>query len=181
MRLPYIDETVKRRVEGIIRGTKTPIRVAWTSGPTLKNRLVRSALEPPLCPSGKKRCHTCSCGLKNKCLTRNVVYKVTCTLCEANGTVQSYIGESKRPIRYRFNEHLGDARLRKIDTPLGEHILRFHVDVSNEVINGCFKIEILSVDRDVAETKIDESIHIRDITPCLNTMTSSWPLVHSVG
>ena len=109
------------------------------------------------------------------------MYKITCTFCEANDSVQSHVGESKRPIHYRFNEHLGDTRLRKTGTPLGDHILRFHVDVSNEVVNSCFKIEILSVDRDVAEANINESIHIRDITSCLNTMTSSWPLVRSVG
>ena len=181
MRLPYIDECTKRRVEGIVRGTKWNVRLAWLSGQTLKNKLVRSALEPPKCPSNIRRCHTCRCGLQNKCLNKNVVYKITCKLCESEGSPQFYIGESKRPIRYRFNEHLGDARLRRLDTPLGEHILASHMDISNNEVNNAFHIDILSTDRDAPEVKIDESIQIRNMSPTLNTMSSSWPLVHSIG
>ena len=180
MRLPYIDESTKRRVEGIVRGSKWNIRLSWLSGPTLENKLVKSALEPPKCPS-RNRCHTCRCGLEDRCLTRNVVYKISCKLCESAGRAQFYIGESKRPIRYRFNEHLGDARLRRLDTPLGEHVLEWHADIPSSNVNDSFRIEILSADRDVPEVKIDESIHIRNLTPTLNTMSSSWPLVNSVG
>ena len=181
MRLPYIDEATKRRVEGIVRGTKWDIRLTWLNGQTLKNHLVRSALEPRKCPTNKQRCHTCRCGLENKCLSKNVVYKITCKSCHSDGSPHFYIGESKRPIRYRFNEHLGDARLRRLDTPLGEHVLELHRDMSSEEVNNAFRIEILSADRDVPEVKIDESIHIRDRAPTLNTMSGSWPLVHSVG
>ena len=84
-------------------------------------------------------------------------------------------------VHMSVNEHLGDARLRRLDTPLGEHILKFHTDISSNEVNNAFRIEILSVDRDVAEVKIDESIHIRNMSPTLNTMSSSWPLVHTVG
>ena len=68
-----------------------------------------------------------------------------------------------------------------MDTPLGEHILNSHTDISNADVNNAFHIEILSTDRDVPEVKIDESVHIRNMSPILNTMSSSWPLVHSVG
>ena len=91
------------------------------------------------------------------------------------------IGENKWPIRYRFNEHLGDARLRRLDTPLGEHVLELHAGISSSDVNNSFRIEILSADRDVTEVKIDESIHIRNLSPTLNTMHSSWPLVNSVS
>ena len=123
----------------------------------------------------------CRCGLDGRCLTKSSVYKITCKLCKSTGNSEYYIGESKRPIRYRFNEHLGDARLRRMDTPLGEHILNSHTDISNADVNNAFHIEILSTDRDVPEVKIDESVHIRNLLPTLNTMSSSWPLVHSVG
>ena len=181
MRLLYIDETTKRRVEGVVRRCKWNVRVCWLSGQTLKKKLVRSALEPPKCPSNRQRCHTCRCGLDGRCLTKNSVYKITCKLCKSTGNSEYYIGESKRPIRYRFNEHLGDARLRRMDTPIGEHILNSHTDISNADVNNAFHIEILSTDRDVPEVKIDESVHIRNLSPTLNTMSSSWPLVHSVG
>jgi len=179
MRLPYIDETTVQRVNGIIRGCKAPVKVTWTSGPTLGDKLVRSSLTQPPCPSGNRHCHTCESGLQGRCTTKNVVYKLTCKLCEAERRVESYVGECTRPVRYRFNEHLGDARLRKLDTPLGEHILDHHSDLSNNIINTAFRIEILCTGRDCAEVKIQESIQIKALKPTLNTMRSSWPLVHA--
>ena len=86
----------------------------------------------------------CRCGLDGRCLTKNSVYKITCNLCNSTGISEYYIGESKRPIRYRFNEHLWDARLRRMDTPLGEHIPNSHTDISNADVNNAFHIEILT-------------------------------------
>ena len=91
MRLPYIDETTKRRVEGVVRRCKWNVRVCWLSGQTLKKKLVRSALEPPKCPSNRQGCHTCRCGLDGRCLTKNAVYKITCKLCKSTGNSQYYI------------------------------------------------------------------------------------------
>ena len=178
LRLPYIDETTVRRVNGILRSSGTPLKVAWTSGPTLGQKLITSAFSNPPCPAGQRLCHTCECGLKGKCATKNVVYKITCKMCEVKRRDESYIGECTRPVRYRFNEHLSDARLRKPDTPLGEHIADVHTNVSHTDINSGFKIEIINLGRDSAEIKIAESIQIRNRKPSLNVMRSSWPLVH---
>ena len=179
MRLPYVDESVVKRVNGILRGSGTAIQVAWTSGPTLGQKLITSALSKPPCPAGKKHCHTCANGLKGKCTMKNVVYKITCVMCETKGRKECYIGESTRPVRYRFNEHLGDARLRRLDTPLGEHMIDYHLDTVHADTNRGFNIEILRSGRDCAEVKIAESIQIKNLKPTLNIMKSSWPLVHS--
>ena len=176
MRLPYVNEDVCRRVNGIVRGSKLNIRVAWLSGPTLKNKLVRSALEPPLC-RGKTRCHACPSGLPGKCHTKNVVYKISCISCQNNKKSYFYIGETSRPVRERFKEHLSDARLRRLGTGLGEHILDSHTDMGVKEINSNFHIEIMSRNRDVADNKIDESIKIRSYNPNLNTYSQSWPIV----
>ena len=85
---------------------------------------------------------------------------------------QFYIGESKWPIRYRFNEHLGDARLRRLDAPLGEHVLELHADIPSSDVNNSFRIQISSADRDLPEVKIDESIHIRNLSPTLNILST---------
>ena len=178
MRLPYINETVVRRVNGILRGSKAPIRPVWINDHSLGKILISSALINPPCPSGNKHCHTCANGLQGKCNTKNVIYKITCKLCETEQRSQCYIGECTRPVRYRFNEHLSDARLRKQDTPLGEHILDSHTDLASSTINNAFRIEILDSGKDCAEVKIRESIHIRNLKPSLNVMQSSWPLTH---
>ena len=177
IRLPYVDETLARKVKGILRKSDTKLRVAWTSGPTLGHKLISSAFSKPPCPAGSKHCHTCENGLRGQCTKKNVIYKIKCEICDKNGRAEFYIGESSRPIRYRFNEHLSDARLRKADTPLGEHISDVHFDANSGDINSGFKIEILGYGRDSAELKITESIKIRNLKPALNTMKSSWPLV----
>ena len=176
MRLPYINETIVRRVNGILRGSKAPIKPAWINDQSLQKSLISSALVSPPCPSGNKRCHTCQNGLQGKCNTKNVIYQITCKPCETKQLTESYIGECTRPVRYRLNEHLSDARLRKPDTPLGEHILHAHLDTSNTDINNSFRIEILDRGKDCAEVKIKESLYIRNIKPSLNSMQSSWPL-----
>ena len=106
---------------------------------------------------------------------KNVVYKISCKKCSQRPCF--YIGETSRPIRERFKEHLSDARLRKLGTGLGEHVLDVHTDLSNKQINETFLVQILSRNRDVADNKIDESIKIRDSNPNLNTYTTSWPII----
>ena len=174
MRLPYVNETICHRVNGIVRGSKLNIRVAWQSGPTIKDRLVRSALEPPSC-RGKSRCHACPNGVIGKCHIRNVVYKISCKNCK--NKPYFYIGETSRPVRERFKEHLSDARLRRLGTGLGEHVLDNHIGLGNKEINTNFKLEIMSRNRDVADNKIDESIKIRNNNPNLNTYAKSWPII----
>ena len=178
MRLPYINETIVRRVNGILRSSKAPIKPVWINKNSLQKRLVSSALIQPPCPSGNKKCHTCENGLRGKCNTKNVVYKITCTLCKTEQRNDCYVGECTRPVRYRYNEHLSDTRLRKLDTPLGEHTLQSHRNLSNDQINNMFQIEILDRGKDCADVKIKESIQIRNLKPSLNTMQSSWPLTH---
>ena len=118
--LPYIDDTLARRVEGAIRSSGLKARVAWASGKTLAKHTTKSALECPPCPAGTKRCNTCEAGLAGRCHTKNVVYKIICKLCTQNPGI--YIGESKRRVRDRFNEHIRDAKNRTRNTPLGDHI-----------------------------------------------------------
>ena len=43
-----------------------------------------------------------------------------------------YIGETKRPVRLRFNEHLRDALNKSEDTPMGDHFRECHMDVERE-------------------------------------------------
>ena len=42
----------------------------------------------------------CICKNQNMCLKKNIVYKITCTLCNP-----TYIEETSRTIRTRINEH----------------------------------------------------------------------------
>ena len=172
--LPYIDDTLARRVDGAVRASGLKARVAWASGKTLAKHTIRSALESAPCPAGVKRCNTCEAGLAGRCQTKNVVYKINCELCIENPSV--YIGESKRRVRERFNEHLRDAKNKTQNTPFGDHMAKKHPTC--DITPKSLKISIERVCKDVADLKIAESIEIRNQRPCLNTQTSSWPLLH---
>ena len=91
MRLPYIDENIVRRVNGILRGSKAPIKPVWINYNSLQNKLISSPLTRPPCPSGNKRCHTCDNGLQGRCNIKNVVYKITCKQCEGDQRNECYV------------------------------------------------------------------------------------------
>ena len=109
-----------------------------------------------------------------------VTLKMSCiklpvpTLCDETPSV--YIGESKRRVRDRFNEHIRDAKNQTKNTPLGDHVTRRHPDCV--ITSTSFKISIERICKDVADLKIAESIDIRNQRPNLNIQTSSWPLLH---
>ena len=168
--LPYIDDDVARTVNGIIKNSGLDLRPAWTNNNTIRQRLVRSALEPPPCPGGGRACNTCAAGLAGRCHTSNVVYKITCCLCNI-----TYVGETGRMIRYRFNEHLADARNRRCDSPFGDHFRDSHPN--HPVKPADLAITILQKTNNIKDRKIAESIHIREELPKLNTQATSWLLL----
>ena len=171
--LPFIDDDLTRKINAKVRSSGLPIKIAWQRGQTVSSALVRSALNPPKCPSGNKRCHACEAGVKGHCTTKNVVYEIKCTLCHDHET--NYIGETKRLLRLRYNEHLWDAKNKTEDTPFGDHIRNYHPDAT--ITPSSMPLNILRRCKDVASLKITESKYIRDLTPTMNTQTSSWKLI----
>ena len=172
--LPYIDEALTRKVNAAVKSSDLNIRVAWKSGPTLSSKLIRSALEPPVCPRGtRSSCSTCDGGLKGRCHLKNVVYEIKCKLC---GNL--YIGKTRRMIRTRFMEHLGDARNQRKGSDLGDHMLAEHPNTQSK--NEDFEISILHTCKDEANLRITESIEIRNKKPALNKNSFSWRLLQPV-
>ena len=130
-----------------------------------------SAYCSPPCPGFSRHCNTCHAGLAGRCHTKNATYRIDCTLCPEGQTF--YIGETKRSVRKRFNEHLGDARNKRADSPFGIHQDDHpHVTLTSQNLKIC----ILSRASDGPDRKIKESMFIPDQKPILNTQISSWPL-----
>ena len=176
VQLVHIDDSLAHKIQGTIRTSGLPLQVAWKNEQSLKKCLVRSALDTPPCPGGGRKCATCMNGLGGRCRTKNVVYEIVCELCEEKKTRNTYIGETKRSVRLRFNEHLRNARHRAPDTPLDDHVKACHPDQLTNIENS-FRISILKVCNDGPNRKITESIFIRDRRPSLNIQTTSWPLL----
>ena len=169
--LPFIDDRLCQIVQSIVKRSDIAFQVAWKGGETVGQKLVKSAFSPPPCPGGGKRCNTCCAGLTGKCHVKNTIYRIDCCACPAGQSF--YIGESRRSIRKRFNEHLGDARNKRMDTPFGAHQNEHpHIPLTCKNL----KLSILSRAKDGPDRKIKESLYIRDLRPTLNTQTTSWPL-----
>ena len=173
--LPFIDDGLCHKVQGIVRNSGLNFRVAWKGGQSVGQRLIRSAHSAPPCPGGGRSCNACHAGLEGRCHIKNTIYRIDCTLCPEGRSF--YIGESRRAIRKRFNEHLGDARNRRAESPFGAH-QNAHADTPLTSQN--LKIRILSRAADGPDRKIKESLYIRDQRPTLNTQTLSWPLTPGV-
>lgn len=172
--LPYANETVLCKVKQVSKKCGLNIRVASYTSDTLKQKLVRSSFSDPPCPSGKRTCNTCKMLVKGRCTDKNVVYELTCTLCG-----EKYIGESKRPIRLRFNEHLRSAINETKLTPIGDHFASCHQDLSKDekIKSPPLKVKILTRAKDHPDRKIAESMYIRNVRPKLNDNMSSWRIL----
>lgn len=167
--LPYIDENLLCKVKRIVNRSGLNVKLAWRNENKLKNKLVHSAFKPPCCPGGK-RCNLCQSGFKGQCTQKNVVYLLKCSLCN-----REYIGESKRPLRLRYNEHVRDMVSRKVDTPMGEHFRTAHPEAGHTPIP--FEVKVLYKARDHPDRKIAESVLIKKQRPELNANVSSWPIM----
>ncbi|XP_043235932.1 uncharacterized protein LOC122388700 [Amphibalanus amphitrite] len=170
IRLPFVNDKVAAQVKKVAINSGLPVEIAWTTNNTLKKRLVKTRLNPAPCPSGRRCCHSCQAGLQSKCTTKNVVYELTCSHCG-----DTYIGETSRPVRLRYNEHRRNGINREEDTPLGEHALHKHPEMDRRDISVTAKI--LRVCKDEADRRIAESIFIRDARPKINDNTTSWQLL----
>ena len=175
--LPYVDEQLLCKIKSKVKRSGLNIRLAWQNNGKLKNMLVRSSLGKPKCPGGK-RCHTCKTGFRGDCTQKNVVYEIGCELCRGNhGEGEGiYIGETKRPLRLRFNEHVRDMLNETEDSPMGEHFKACHSGIAHDS-RIPLKVRVLYRSKDHPDRKIAESLMIRKGGPKLNSNVSSWPIL----
>ena len=172
--LPFINDTLTRKVDAALKSVHPNLTACWTNDNTITKRLVHSALEPPPCRAGRRSCRTCDNGLRGRCATKNVVYLITCMICaKDDGPAQTYVGETKRCVRYRFDEHFRDGVNNTPQTPFGDHMRQCHQNESEPQLS----IAILRRCRDAADRKIAEALAIRDRQPTLNSQTDTWPLL----
>ena len=87
----------------------------------------------------------------------------------------TYIGETKRPVRLRFNEHLRDAINEAKYTLMGDHFRECHPTMEKRDTPP-FKIRIMYRSRDHPDRKIAESLLIQKERQ-LNCNLTSWPIL----
>ena len=185
LRLPFCSDSLDKQVRRFVRKSGLPIRIVYDQAPTLKSKLVRSALLEKGCRiherfveqnQRKKRrgkpcddCLSCRAGIKaGDCDKRGGIYLLKCNICS-----EDYIGESQRPVRKRLQEHHAAARNHSRNTPWGEHMLKhLEVKVQKEPI---FAATLLAVELNATTRKAREAIEIRDRKPLINR-NKGWRL-----
>ena len=148
-----------RRLEAENRqGRETRIRVVELTGKTLRNTLGRSyPWNNKMC--GSDDCFPCKTNtdLKVSCRRPGVGYRIVCTLCQANGTVASYYGESGRNMFTRGKEHLREFKAGISSNCMVIHSRRYHQS-SKELI---FRMEPSGLFNTPLDRQLDESMRIR--------------------
>ena len=169
-----MDEKLLCKIQSKVRKSGLNIRLAWKNPQKLRNKLISSSLSKAKCPGGP-RCHTCASGFTSDCTQKNVVYCLQCKLCQQQGKESMYIGETKRPMRLRFNEHIRDALNVSEGTPMGDHFREQHS--ATDAASIPFKVQIIHKAKDHPDRKIAESLLIIRNCPVLNSNVSSWPIL----
>ena len=118
-------------------------------------------LRTPSLPCRSRSCRTCASLLNSRWTTKNVVYEIT---CRTGVHKYRYLGETKRCIRYRFDEHFRDATNRSQQTPLGDHMIKCHPSESVPQLSVAIKA-ILRHCEDGADRKIAEALTISPWPP----------------
>ena len=85
------------------------------------------------------------------------------------------MGESKRPVRLRFNEHVRSMLGATEYTPIGDHFRKEHPNAQRD--KSLLRVKILKKTKDHPDRKITESLYIRDTRPAMNENLMSWPLL----
>ena len=88
----------------------------------------------------------------NTCAVKNVVYQVTCNICQ-----QAYVGETLRQCHYRFAEHLRAVRN---PATYPENAIGQHYNVKHKTMNADLSFKIIDRQSITAKRKISEAFHI---------------------
>ena len=185
IQLPFINDQLASDVSRKVRRYSRDVRIVYTSGPSLKDMLVKTSISKPLCPREEQRrrpkggpgrpaeCRACDAGLVNgQCVLKGVVYSMSCVVC---GDV--YIGETERPVRERFAEHYRNAKQMAVRTPWGAHYKSEHRESSTSTNFAPFNnAKILGRESSLPSRKIMEATEIRRRHPAVNS-DNGWKLL----
>ena len=185
LKLPFINDVLSTKVSHRVHQFSPDVRLVFTSGQSLKQRLVRSSYGTRICPrdehkergSGRRGrpmiCRACDAGMKSgECIVKNVVYCMSCTECG-----ELYVGETERPVRIRFAEHYRDARNKAPRSPWGSHYRAEHpgVLVSLAGFQPFHKAKILGREASLPSRRFLEATFIRQLQPAVNS-DEGWRL-----
>ena len=164
LKIPYLSEDCTAKIKRAADQCFLPIRIAVSPGQTLRDTLTSSRpLDHP--KYSRVTCETCMCLEDGVCTTSNVVYQITCTM---DGCSSKYIGETYRPLRDRFIEHLRSSKnptaRSYVNKPLAKHYNEQHPNCTTPKLS----LKFLESARSTVNRKIKEARLIANLNPTIN-------------
>lgn len=119
IRLPYINEKLKRRALGLLRRCRLADKVSiWFDHGYTLGRVFHPPKERPQCPPDCQTCAMAAPKHRNKCNIKNLIYQINCSLCS-----QIYLGETGRNAGLRMKEH---ADMKNSSSAVVQHFKTAH-------------------------------------------------------
>ena len=144
LQIPYISQHVNNKIKGLFKNLNINVRVYH------KQRSLKSLIGKR--PKYTQTCTLTNCQTKkfNICYSSHIVYKVTCSHCNA-----SYIGYTTRFLHTRIHEHFTIKH-----TSIYKHFL---------TCPHTYTISILAHEYDTVKLRILEGIYIQKQRPSINS------------
>ena len=152
LKLPYINEQLKRRAVAVIRRSGiSSIRTCFMSGYSL-SRVLAPPRDKLKC---KNDCETCKMTERtDSCLAKSVIYRISCLHCNC-----VYVGETGRTVGSRIKEHLTMSK-----QTVYTHLLTHDVN-PREGIHITWEILHYNIPN-FNERKVIEALEIQKNTKC---------------
>ena len=142
------------------------VKVVETGGTSMRQHLVRLDLTGCIFPD----CVLCQSGATGASHTRSGVhYSGVCVLCENDGIIAKYDGESGRSGYYRTKQHLSDINNRDTKNAFAKHLQLYHPD--NVGDSTAFRFKSEQTFKKCLERQVTEglAIHNSDAQIILNS------------
>ena len=153
----FINDRFNKKVNKILKQYSFPIKAIFKP-----NRKLSHCFRPKNIKQKHENCNICiRLPEKYNCDDRFIVYKFTCNLCQ-----KFYIGETCRPLRFRYEEHKRSLEKNDKKSALSEHAVTDHPGASLVLLD--FDLCILAKFRNPVETRIHEARQINNLRPPLN-------------
>ena len=173
---------MRERQAQLSKNSKLKIKVVEQGGVKIKSLL--SKADPfPTQDCISERCPVCrttaftELGKKSQfrtpCSAMGVGYSVTCVNCEKLGRKSSYEGETGRPARVRFAEHISELERKVENNPLQKH-----TNLEHPTTQGLFRFKILKKFRDPLTRQANEGVRIQDVGQSQNILNSKSEFNH---
>ena len=160
---------LRARAENISADPDLKIRFIEQGSVKIKNLLVKANPFPTadcidaLCPICKKT-SVSEPGdkpiFRAPCSTEGVGYRIVCINCKEQGKLSSYEGETGRPAKVRFIEHIKKLNKKSELSPLHKHQSSQHPKDPNR-----WHFSITSVFKDPLTRQVDEAVRISRLPP----------------